>query len=117
MSRLAAKFELLWKANKGPQLDKEHRFHPVRKFRFDYCNNIAKTAVELDGGAFIPGGGRHGRGLGMVNDCEKYRLASYLGWTVLRFTTKCLTAANVADAVDFFNKRIRQAVRDEGYAV
>jgi len=59
-----------------------------------------------------------GSSLGLrANDCEKYRLAAYLGWTVLRFTTKCITAANVADAVDFFNKRIRQAVRDEGYAV
>jgi len=113
MSKLAAKFKLLWRANKGPQLDEEHVFYPGRRFRFDFCNQASRVAVEIDGGAFIPGGGRHGRGLGMVNDCEKQRLAAYAGWTLLRFTTRCLTNANIREAVDFVNGRLRALARQE----
>lgn len=64
---------------------KERMFHPSRKWRFDYACPRYKLAVEIEGGAFIPGGGRHNRGQGFINDCEKYNAAVVLGWKLFRY--------------------------------
>ena len=73
----------------------EHRFHPIRRWRFDYSVPIAKIAVEYDGhGGFVKAGGvsRHGSITGMTGDCEKYNHARIQGWNVLRFTALHFTA-------------------------
>jgi len=107
MSALSAKFELLWKAANGPELVAEHAFHPTRKWRFDWASKSARCAIELDGGAFVPFG-RHGHGMGMVKDCEKYRAAADLGWRIWRFTTKCLTVEAVAMTAQSFRMAIKE---------
>ena len=105
MSRLASQFEKLWALHKGPALTKEVKFHPSRRWRFDYASDCAMGAIELNGGVFV--GGRHSRGMGQVRDAEKGRLAAYSGWSVIHFTTKCLTWENVKQAVDWFVRRIK----------
>jgi very-short-patch-repair endonuclease len=62
----------------------ELKFHPTRRWRFDAAWPHAKIAVEIDGGVFLPGGGRHSRGAGYRADCEKYAEAAILGWRVIR---------------------------------
>ena len=109
MSALAAKFELLWKVAGGPELVAEHTFHPTRKWRFDFACKSARCAIELDGGAFMVHGGRHGRGMGMVKDCEKYRAAADLGWRVWRFTTKCITPDFVVLTAKSFRLALEKA--------
>lgn len=67
----------------------EHKFHPVRRWRFDYAIPEAKLAIEYDGNAgFIRQGAvsRHGSVIGMTGDCEKYNQARIHGWTIIRFT-------------------------------
>ena len=64
----------------------EHRFHPVRKWRFDVAWPAKMLACEVDGGGFIQG--RHSRGLGMEKDNEKMAHALLLGWKVLRVTPR-----------------------------
>ena len=66
----------------------EHRFHPTRKWRFDFAWPDHMLAVELEGGAWT--GGRHTRPSGFVADCDKYNAAALLGWRVLRYTTSHL---------------------------
>lgn len=72
----------------------ELKFHPVRKWRFDYACERYKIAIEVEGGVFTQG--RHSRGAGMVNDMEKYNTAVVNGWILLRviprelMTTKTL---------------------------
>jgi very-short-patch-repair endonuclease len=61
----------------------EYRFHPIRRWRFDAAFPEKMIAVEIDGGAFV--GGRHTRGAGFRNDCEKFNAANLLGWNVYRF--------------------------------
>lgn len=73
------------KAFKYPQPEEEHRFHPVRRWRFDFAWPDQKVAVEIEGGVWT--GGRHTRGKGFEGDCVKYNTAQLMGWTVLRFTT------------------------------
>lgn len=73
--------EQIWRA-RLPLGIAEHRFHPERRWRFDFAWPTVKLAVEVEGGVFIAG--RHSRGLGMLNDMEKYNEAVLLGWRVLR---------------------------------
>lgn len=81
----------------GPVL-REHRFHPTRRWRFDYALTDYKVAIEIEGGIFGRDRqkpcptchqtlkGRHNTIVGMLNDMDKYNTATALGWRVLRFT-------------------------------
>jgi very-short-patch-repair endonuclease len=88
---LRRKFETLWRQVGGPALVAEYRFHPTRRWRFDYAVPTKKLAIELEGGEFV--GGRHLRPVGFTNDCIKYNAAAGLGWRVFRLTTKMLDDA------------------------
>lgn len=67
---------------------REYRFHPRRRWRADFFleYRTRKLLVEVEGGAFQRG--RHTRGLGFENDCEKYAEALILGFLVLRVTPR-----------------------------
>lgn len=65
---------------------KEHKFHPVRRWRFDYAVPEIKLAVEYDGVSNYGHAGRHSSLVGMTGDNEKFNTANLMGWTVLRFT-------------------------------
>jgi hypothetical protein len=45
-SRLEARFELLWRAQGGPELEKEFRFHPIRKWRADFAHLESRTLAD-----------------------------------------------------------------------
>jgi len=77
----------------GYNFVREYRFHPVRKWRFDFALPNQKVAIEFEGGIFIPGTG-HNRGIHYHQNCEKYNEALLLGWKVLRYTPKHLTVKN-----------------------
>jgi very-short-patch-repair endonuclease len=62
---------------------REHRFHPTRRWRFDFAFLEQKVAVECEGGIWTRG--RHTRGAGVREDMSKYNSAVALGWRVFRF--------------------------------
>jgi very-short-patch-repair endonuclease len=63
----------------------EFKFCPSRKWRSDFHISNSRVLIEVEGGTWS--GGRHTRGKGYQNDCEKYSWAAAHGWVVLRFTT------------------------------
>lgn len=75
----------------------EYRFAYPRRWRFDFAWPDALVAVELEGGHFVSG--RHSRGVGFRQDCDKYNAAVLAGWRVLRFTSDHL-ANDPAGAID-----------------
>jgi very-short-patch-repair endonuclease len=83
----------------------EHRFHPVRRWRFDYAVEEIKLAVEYNGhGGFVGKAGASGHSSikGITNDAEKMNSAIAAGWRVLAFT-----------ALHFkYNDRIRHNLTD-----
>ena len=64
----------------------EYKFHPTRRFRFDFALPRLRLAIEVDGGIFT--GGRHSRGLGQEADMVKGHEATLLGWSVLHFSVR-----------------------------
>ena len=92
-SRLENRFELLWRALGGPALEKEFRFHPVRKWRADFAHLPSRTLIEIEGGIYVHG--RHNRGAGFAADLEKYLEASLAGWRVVRLGPNELTTAPI----------------------
>ncbi len=86
ISPLEKKFIFLWvHVVKGTtDLVMEHKFHPKRKWRFDFAHKPTLTAIEIEGGIYQRG--RHTRPLGFTADCEKYNEAAYLGWRVFRLS-------------------------------
>ena len=68
----------------------QHRFHPHRQWRFDFCWTSHQLAVEIQGGLYQSrkGPGGHNRGAQMEADYEKLAEAALLGWTVVQFGPK-----------------------------
>ncbi len=67
------------------RFEQDYKFHPTRKWRFDFALHQDKIAVEVEGGIFTQG--RHTRGNGYIGDMQKYNAAVCLGWRVLRYGT------------------------------
>ena len=72
---------------------REFRFHPERKWRFDFAviehkdlQGEGGLAIEIDGGSWIQG--RHNTGSGSASDREKFNEATRLKWRVLKFTPR-----------------------------
>lgn len=117
MSDLEDAFAAAWRIHGTGSLVTEFQFLDGRKFRFDFANEAAKVAVELEGGVFGRGGkkcatcgqvsaGRHSRPMGFHGDCEKLNLAAAAGWRVFRFTTKHLKEQPV-QCVEMVSKAIK----------
>ena len=64
----------------GWDLTREYKFHPTRRWRFDFAFPSVKLAIEIDGQ-----GGGHSRVKAVRDECEKYNAAVMLGWRIMRF--------------------------------
>jgi len=66
--------------------EREFRFYPERKWRFDFCFPAQLIGIEIEGGTWT--GGRHNRGAGFEKDAEKYNQAAKMGYRILRYSTQ-----------------------------
>lgn len=57
-----------------------------RRHLFDWAWVTERIAVEVDGGGYCPGGGRHAQD----SDREKMNLAASLRWLVFRFSPQMI---------------------------
>lgn len=88
-------FTVICKTDLHVECVKEFKFHPVRKWRFDYAIPEHKIALEVEGGVWT--GGRHVSGKGFLGDMEKYNAATLLGWRVFRTTPDELYKASTIE--------------------
>lgn len=79
------------------KVEKELKFHPERKWRFDYAIPEYKIAIEVEGGVWT--GGRHTRSQGFLGDVEKYNAAAVLGWRLLRVVPTTLMSSNTLQMI------------------
>lgn len=81
----------------APRPLREHRWHPVRRWRFDFAWPLHRLAVEVEGAVWVRG--RHTRGSGYIADAEKYNAATICGWRVLRYTPETIRTGAAAREV------------------
>lgn len=91
-----------------PEPQREYLFHRKRKWRFDLAWPDLMIAVEIEGG--IWSGGRHVRGKGYEQDCEKYNEAQLAGWMVLRFTPGMIKRDKAGGVIE---QAVRRAIEGE----
>jgi len=73
----------------------EHKFHPVRHWRFDYALPQLGIAIEYEG--LYSKKSRHTSIKGFREDCRKYNEAALLGWVVIRVTNDMLKSGEVLE--------------------
>jgi len=81
-----------------PSPVREYRFHPHRRWRFDFAWPVLKIAAEVDGGIYSRG--RHVRGSGFEKDAEKRNAAVLAGWRVLHFTPRQIKSGNAIKTIE-----------------
>lgn len=115
MTTIEAKFALLWGCEQinGPALVRQHKFHPDRKWLFDFANPESRVAIELEGGTWAGyqrggarRGGWHQNPKVYAANCEKYRAAELMGWHVFRFTTEQVTFDEVKPVAEFARRHL-----------
>jgi very-short-patch-repair endonuclease len=94
-SRLEAKFALFWRSLGRTELATEFRFDAERRWRADFAHLESRALIEIEGGLYVAGGGRHNHSAGFIADAEKYFAAFLAGWSVVRLTSAQITAPNV----------------------
>lgn len=93
-----------------PLPEREVRFHPTRKWRFDLAWPAFKVACEVQGGTYVKapdgGAGYHSRGIGMTADMEKLNEAQLAGWLVIVADTK-MAKHRDGRAVEFIQRALQ----------
>jgi hypothetical protein len=67
-------------------ITREYKFHPTRRWRFDFAFPSRRTAIEIDGR------GRHQTVTGIRADNEKHNTALVHDWAVFHISTSDLRA-------------------------
>lgn len=90
-------FVRIIKAEVGLDAEREYRFHPLRKWRFDYAIPSIRMAIEVEGGVWT--GGRHTSSRGFLGDMEKYNEAALAGWCLIRTTPDRLLSVETLELI------------------
>jgi hypothetical protein len=89
-----------------PDAVPEYRFHPQRRWRFDWYIPSRQVAIEIEGGVWITG--RHTRPAGYVKDIEKYNTATLMGIRIYRIVRSDIKSAQkIIEHFDCINKYLR----------
>ena len=84
-SQLEDSLEMQMRAYGLPRFEREYKFHPDRKWRFDFF--LEGWGIEIQGGGWVAGGGGHNRNpIKMWEGYEKYNAAMEMGIKVLLYT-------------------------------
>lgn len=86
-------------ASRLPKPERQHQFHPVRHWQFDFSWSLVKLAVEIYG-SFGFGRGSHRSGNKLHEDLDKCNEAQRLGWRVLQFSEYHLRKCRIEDTIE-----------------
>ena len=86
-----------FKECKLPECVTESKFHPTRRWLFDFAFRKEKVAIEVQGGIWT--GGAHARPVFLMRDYEKLNEAQCLGWVVLQVQPKEICTMELVELV------------------
>lgn len=110
-SPLEERFAAIWSDVGGPALAREVRFHPTRRWRFDFADPERKIAYEVQGGLYQARSGHRSHD-GVKRDAEKLNAAQLLGWRVFQITTYTLKDAEYMTELAQWHRRQPTKERD-----
>lgn len=94
---------LIWCQERKIVLEEEYKFHPVRKWRFDWAVVIGDLKIAIEYNGIMSDKSRHTTVTGYTGDMEKINAAMAFGWRVLQFTP-----LNYRDLIQVLNNVINQ---------
>ncbi len=99
-NKYKAELELIF-LSLGLEIKREFRFHPDRRWRFDFAlpDLNPPVAIEYEGLPFHVEKSRHTTIAGFAGDCEKYSEAAILGWCVIRINALSLKSGLAHDLI------------------
>jgi len=77
----------------------EFKFHPKRKWRFDFAFPGKKLGIEIDGGLWSEKGG-HTTGVGYQKDRYKDEAALLMDWRVYRVTPEMVKSGRAVQTIE-----------------
>jgi very-short-patch-repair endonuclease len=98
MSELEETLAFHLKAAKLPVPEREYRFDPERKWRFDFAWVDQMLAVECEGGQWV--NGRHNHPQHTAAELNKYNAAAVAGWKVLRFNGSMIESGQAVTTIE-----------------
>ncbi len=81
----------------------DYRFHPTRKWEFDWCWEDRKIVLEVEGAVWV--GGRHTNPIGFLKDIEKYNEAALMGYFVFRCTPDDIISGKIITLLERMLKK------------
>lgn len=78
-------------------LEREYKFHPVRKWRIDFAWPLLKIGIEVHGALWKGGHGSHTSGAGRMRDMEKMNEAKVAGWLVIEVCKEQIQSGQAVD--------------------
>lgn len=103
-SVLEERFATLWQDAGGVPLQREVRFHPTRRWRFDFADPERKIAYEVQGGLYQAQSGHRSHD-GVKRDAEKLNSAQMLGWRVFQITSYTMKDAEYMEELAQWHRR------------
>lgn len=82
----------------GIEFEREFRFAPPRRWRFDFAIPQHRLAIEVEGGVWGKKS-RHTTATGYTADLNKYNNAIFHDWRVLRYTTDMVRSGQAIDEI------------------
>lgn len=89
------------------EFETEYRFHPTRRWRFDFASPELMLAVEVEGitcfGKNKDGSlklGRHQTAKGYEGDLQKYDAAMQMGWTIYRCSPAMIKSGQAIKTIE-----------------
>lgn len=79
---------------------REHRFHPVRRWRLDIAWPDLKLGVECEGVGAAGKPGRHQLTQHLHDNCEKHSALAAMGWRLIRVTGKQIRSGHALRWID-----------------
>jgi len=88
----------------------DYKFSEERRFLLDFAILDKKIGIEVEG--LTQKGGRHQRLEGYMRDCEKYNLALFEGWKILRVPSFWLMCASFSKEMKEFFDNLDRMMED-----
>lgn len=89
------------------EFETEYRFHPTRRWRFDFAAPELMLAVEVEGITYFGKNkdgsmklGRHQTSKGYEADLQKYDAAMKMGWTIYRCSPLMVNSGQAIETIE-----------------